>query len=282
MHGGAVAETEPMREHIERRFAAWGHFVFQNAKATLACTLLVAAAFASQLPNVKLDTSTEAFLKKNDPVRLTYNAFRNQFGRDEMILLAIRPPEVFDIPFLEKLRDFHADIEAEVPKLQDVESLINARNTRGEGDELIVEDLFTHWPETPAELAAIRERVMDNPLYKDLVISADGSVTTVMVKTDAYTSIGIEGDAGYELDGFDDADMGGANPTPTHPPFITGEENSEIVQALQAVVAHYQAPDFEIIMAFISDIMLAPALVTLVVRHTSLDRLPAPEPLPSD
>jgi predicted RND superfamily exporter protein len=39
---------------------------------------------------------------------------------------------------------------------------------------------------------------------------------------------------------------------------------------------------FTIVMAFISDIVLAPALVTLVVRYTSLHRLPAPEPLPSD
>ena len=181
-----------MRDRIEQRFAAWGLFVFRNARATLACTLFFAAALASQLPKVDLDTSTESFLKKNDPTRLTYDAFRNQFGRDELIALAIRPPEVFDMAFLEKLRDFHADIEAEVPKLQDVDSLINARNTRGEGDQLIVEDLFAHWPETPAELATIRARALANPLYRDLVISADGSVTTVMVKTDAYTSIGIE------------------------------------------------------------------------------------------
>ena len=76
-----------MREHVERRFAAWGRFVFRNAKATLACALLVAAALASQLPSVTLDTSTEGFLQKNDPVRKTYDQFRNQFGRDEQALL---------------------------------------------------------------------------------------------------------------------------------------------------------------------------------------------------
>ena len=39
---------------------------------------------------------------------------------------------------------------------------------------------------------------------------------------------------------------------------------------------------FTIVMAFIADVVLAPALVTIAVGHTSLDRLPAPEPLPSE
>jgi len=56
-----------------------------------------------------------------------------------------------------------------------------------------------------------------------------------------YSSIGIETD---ELAGFDSA-----TETDEPPVFLTGEENGEIVAALEAVVARYQSPDFEIFMA---------------------------------
>ena len=49
-----------------------------------------------------------------------YDSFRERFGRDTLILVAIRPPEVFELGFLEKLRAFHSDVEREVPMLVEV------------------------------------------------------------------------------------------------------------------------------------------------------------------
>ena len=42
-------------------------------------------------------------------------------------------------------------------------SLVNVRNTRGEADELIVEDLLEHWPQTHEEMAALKKRVLGEP-----------------------------------------------------------------------------------------------------------------------
>ena len=49
----------------------------------------------------------------------------------------------------------HEDVEDNVPRLVEVTSLINARETRGQGDELIVGDFLEDWPQTPEELADI-------------------------------------------------------------------------------------------------------------------------------
>ena len=120
----------PIRERIERAFARWGHRAYGHARLTISVVLLAAGALITQLPKIEFDTSTEGFLHADDPVRVTYDAFREQFGRDDRILIAIEPPEVFDLAFLAKLRDLHEEIENEVPKLQDVTSLVNARQTR--------------------------------------------------------------------------------------------------------------------------------------------------------
>ena len=90
-----------------------------------------------------------------------------------------------------------------MPNLEEVRSLINARNTRGEGDELVVGDLLEDWPETPAQLAEIRRIALANPLYRDQLISRDARFTTVLIETNAYSALGDDVDA---LAGFDESE----------------------------------------------------------------------------
>ncbi len=228
-----------MRERFESELSRWGRFAYEHAWQTIGIVLIVVAGLLTQLPKIAIDTSTEGFLKEDDPVRLTYDAFRQQFGRDDAILLSVETPEIFDLVFLEKLRAMHSDIENQVPKLVEVTSLVNARLTRGEENELIVGDLLEEWPETPEQLATAKLRALSNPLYTNLLLSKDGRITTFTIETDAYTSIGVDDD----LAGFDDD----ADAAPL--PFITGAENHEIVTAINAVVKRYDAPDFRIHMA---------------------------------
>jgi predicted RND superfamily exporter protein len=231
-----------VRERIERWMAAWGRLVYRRARLVLLLVVAAVSALASQLPRIEFDTSTESFLHADDPLRVTYDAFREQFGRDDLILIAIETDDVFQLPFLEKLRAFHEDLEREVPNLEEVRSLVNARNTRGEGDELVVGDLLEDWPETPAELAEIRRIALANPLYRDQLISRDGRYTTVLIETNAYSALGGEVDA---LAGFDEPEATAAGARNGRR-FITEEENAAIVAAVEAIVARYDAPGFRI------------------------------------
>ena len=232
-----------MRDRIERGFEAWGRLLHRRAWWAIGISALAVGSLALQLPDLEVDTSTESFLEHDDQVRLVYDAFREQFGREELIIVVVQPPEIFDLGFLEKLRAFHADLEREVPKLQDVTSLVNARNTRGEADELIVEDLLEDWPETPEELALIRERALSNPLYRDQLFDRQERLTTILIETDAYSSLDqAPADA---LGGFEEGEAA----APAARRFLTGEENSAIVEAVFAVAERHDAPEFPILVA---------------------------------
>lgn len=229
-----------IRDHIEAGFERWARLVFRRARAALALSLLAVAGLATQLPRLELEVSDEAFLLETDPVRVAYDRFRAQFERDQIIAIAVRAPEIFDLGFLEKLRALHRDLEHSVPQLQEVTSLVNARYTHGRGDELVVEDLLEHWPESQADLDALRARVLAHPLYRNLYISADGRVAALMVELDTYSSRGARSEG---LSGFDDAPSSG----PSAPrPFLSGAEAFAIVAAVRAVVERHQAPDFEL------------------------------------
>ncbi len=235
-----------IRRKIERWFETFGDVIYRRRWLAVILTLALVAGLASQVPNITFDLSTEGFLHKDDPARMTYTQFRKDFGRDDLIIIAIQPPKVFDMAFLVKLKSLHEELEKEVPYLEDVLSLVNARNTRGEEDSLIVEDLLENWPRDEADLEALRKRVMSTTLYQDRLISQDGRFTTVVIKTNSFSSLAKEQDV---LAGFEEEESGKGEGEPEELQFLTGEENKAVVDAVRRVIAGYEDPDFRIYMA---------------------------------
>ena len=135
------------KEKLEKLFETGGRWLFRNPIKVLLVSLLFIGFLVYQIPSISINTSSEAMLHEDDPSLLEYNRFRDQFGRAELVIIAVRAPEIFNAGFLAKLQSFHTDLEDEVPYLREVTSLVNARNTRGQNDELIVEDLLEGWPE---------------------------------------------------------------------------------------------------------------------------------------
>lgn len=225
-----------VRDRIEDWFETFAAGMYHHRFKTLAIMCVLIAALLSQLPRVTIDTSTEGFLHENDPALVAYNEFRDQFGRDEVIIVAIEREDVFDLDFLRVLQQFHRDLEDKVPHVDEITSLINARHTRGNQDELIVEDLLENWPDSPEALADVRQRAMANPIYRHLLLSEDGRFTTVIVRTHTYSGRADETDV---LDGFDDEPPASDSPDGVKT-YLTDKENSEAVFAVKDVVGEYR------------------------------------------
>lgn len=233
-----------IRHQIEFGFARFATQICRHRFKTLGIMLLLLAGLFSQLPGITIDTSTEGFLNEEDPAMLAYNAFRDQFGRDEVIIIALKPKRVFESGFLKTLKRLHQDLEDNVPYIDDITSLINARNTRGEKNELIVEDLMEQWPETEADLAVIRDRAMANPMYRNMLLSADGTFTTIIIRSYSQSSQGTETDI---LNGFETP----AEPVSATPrqKYLTDAENTRIVEAVRKIIENYRTDEIEIYLA---------------------------------
>ena len=233
-----------LRDRAEAAFTRWGHVVVARHWVVLAASLAVVAACMGGLPRVYLDVSFESFLDPDDPARIAYDAFRERFGRDEMILVAVDPGEsldergVFRADFLERLRELHEAIEARVPYVVDITSLVNARDTRGEGDTLLVEDFLDPWPEDAAAIAALRERALANPLFRNTTISAAGDVTAIVIEPELYSQVGV---AEEDLGGFEEAPAEGKEA-----PLLSGVESAEQVRALMTLIEEREGPTFRI------------------------------------
>ena len=231
------------RHRTERKFEDFSDFVFNNRKKIIVIILLLVVAVGTQLKHLKMDTSTEGFLHESDPMRLAYDEFRDQFGRDEKLLVAVKTKDVFDLDFLKKLEKLHKRLESELPYIEEVNSLINARNTYGDKDSLIVEDLFEELPKVQADLAPQKQRAINNPLFKNLLYSEDLTFTTLVIDTQTYSSFDADGNLIVvdEEDEFaEDVSESGSQL------YLSDDENTEIVAKTQGIIKDFQSDDFDI------------------------------------
>lgn len=233
-----------LRDNIEQAFGRWGRIAYRRAWIIIVLCALGLGGLFSQLPHLRIVASTEDYLHQSDPIRLQYDEYRQQFGRDERIVLVIETDNVFDLAFLQRLRELHQALEKEVPKLEEITSLINARNTRGEGDQLIVKDLFEDFPQNEQELEAIKKIAYANPLYKDSLFTHDDHYTAIVMETDVYSSLTHRMELTDAITGFDEQTAIAGELTEKR--FITAEENTAIVHAVHKVVERFEGPDFKI------------------------------------
>ncbi len=251
-----------IRERIEDHFETLGHFIARRRWLVVALVLAFAASLSSQAPRIVVDTSTDSFLHEDDPAKELYDDFRDQFGRGEMLIMAIEGPDALQPAFLARLRDLHETLEDELPHLEEVRSLVNARVTRGEADELIVEDLLEDWPEDSRGWEDLRGYVAGNPLYENLLISQDRRLTTVSIETSAYSL--AESDD-YE-EGFD------SDEEEAPAAFLSGAENTEVVRRAREIARRFDAEGFRIHVSGQPVLMndLAEAIQTNMVRFVGL------------
>ncbi len=173
-------------------------------KTLLILGLLILLIFAF-IPFLSIDVSTRGNFQKADEVLKKYTEFKKQFGADASVIIALHPDDIFDREFLVTLKAFQDELEQEVPYLDEVTSILNITAIRGENDELIIEDLFENWPETPEELEKIKNYVMNHPDYKYNIISENAEYTLMFVKADAYLEEGKD-DFMATDEGFEQAD----------------------------------------------------------------------------
>ncbi len=229
---------------IETWLEQLGYLLCQNRLKSLAIIVAILVFFIYWVPNLTIDTSFERMLRKDDPALTAYNAFRDQFGYEKYIVITIEAPDIFSPEFLNKLKLLHGDIEKKVPYLQEVNSLINARNTRGKDDTLIVDTLLKGWPEKEIDLTDVKKQAADNPVYVNYLISEDTKVTAVIIETKVTAAVAAESENPFE--NFEEQDF--INDSTSNVQNLSEKEIRKVVKAVEQLVVQYNGPDF--LMAF--------------------------------
>jgi predicted RND superfamily exporter protein len=140
-------------------------------------------------------------------------------------MVVVKTSSIFNFKFLEKFKTLHTELENNIPHLNDITSLINARNTRGEGDRLIVEDLFDNWPQNDKELEAVKQLALNGEMYENLLLNRDATLATIILEPSANAN------SKEKLE------------------FLSDKSKSEMVRAADIIAKKFSGDDFDVFIA---------------------------------
>jgi uncharacterized protein len=232
-----------VRKRIENYFRDLTRIIYRSRFFVLAVWILITCFLGFQAKNITIDTATESMLHDDDPSLIDYNRFRDQFGRAELVVLLVEGPDIFDLDFLTRLRTFHEALESETPHLEKITSLINVRNTRGEGDVLYVDKLMNE--AALQDLEAVKARALANPFYPNYVLSTDKKAVALVIETVARVSDTPAATDPFAVDLTElEEDALPERNASSH--YINADEKAAVNTAIVGVMKRFQARDFKV------------------------------------
>ncbi len=151
--------------------------------AVLVATALLTLGLGFGLSRLRVDSSIESMIVEHDPDRLAFEAWKQRFGSDEVVAIALPFDDALSAAALDVQRRIATRL-LELPEIDDVDALVTADDIVGEADLLDVRPLVpedrSEW--TPEALASLRERVDANPLWTGFLISRDRRTAALQVR----------------------------------------------------------------------------------------------------
>lgn len=236
-----------IRNKIESFFDAWSEIVVSHRWWIILITIAITFSVVPLIRHGWLDVSVESFLPKNAPAIINYDNFRREFNHTPGSVLVIETAEsIFTLENLAKLKALHDHLEKSLLHTKDVISLVNVRYSRGEGDSLLVDDLYEVWPKNKAEIPAFRKLVLSNPNYVGGLVSKDGRLTNISIEPEVFTSMGAGLEtAGDPLTGFDDSEFD-ADSQVEELDFLQPDEEKAFSESVVKATDQFYSEDFKI------------------------------------
>jgi predicted RND superfamily exporter protein len=167
-------DSIPTQSFLSKVFSWWARVSYDRAYLVLSACIIILGLLFSQIPKVVFDMSNEAMLHKTDSIRTNYENFKQEFGREDAIILSLEIPDGLDERVIAKVFELQNQIENEVPYLREITTILNVSYTYGEHDDIIVEDLLEGYPNHKWEYDELSEYMLSHPLYRNRLISGDG------------------------------------------------------------------------------------------------------------
>src|SRR5690606_38249920 len=134
--------------------------------------------FAWHARETRLDASVETLLAEGDADKAYYDEIRRLFGSDEIGVVGVITDDVYRPETLEKIRRLTDEIAA-IDGVAEVVSLTNAVDPVA--DVLDPPPLIETIPRSPAEIAELKAKLAERPIYLKNLVSPDGRAAALNV-----------------------------------------------------------------------------------------------------
>jgi len=164
----------------------------RNRLFAAAFVILLVGGFASFLPQLQFDNSSDAFFKKDDPTLLAYQRFKEQYETDEYSLIILDIDEQWTAEMVASVEQLVSRLST-LDHVVDVTALTNVRHIRGDDYALDVSE-FLEGVRDAGTLQQRKTEAITHPYYSGLFVTDDGRHLGILVETEI-----IPGEIDYKI-----------------------------------------------------------------------------------
>ena len=156
--------------------------ILANPKRVLLLVFLALIISSLGLTNFKLDASSDALVLENDTAFKIYRESGEEFGESDFLIVTYSPyKELFSVNSLTALKSLETDLGM-LDGVENVFSLLDAPIFFQPKVPLAdVADNLKDLESPEINLLLAKEEFLENPIYKDLIISSDGKTTALQL-----------------------------------------------------------------------------------------------------
>ena len=159
-----------------------GNFLLDKYLLILSLVFVLTIITSVGLSNFKLDASSDALVLESDESLKTYREAEEEFGDSSFLIVTYEPKnELFSEYSLKKISQLESDLK-NIDGVDSVLSILDAPiffQPRVGLSE--VSDNLKNLTDAGVDLNLAKEEIINNPIYKELIISGDGKVTAIQV-----------------------------------------------------------------------------------------------------
>jgi uncharacterized protein len=148
---------------------------------TIAVTIIIFFAALICLPKLSFDNSVDVFFNKNGKSYIEFENWKEQFGSDQIVIVAFSDRDIFTYDNLALIKDLTERLEMN-PFVDKVTSLTNVNDIVGDDKDFIVDPFIEDVPNRDIDLKILRQRAIENSLYTGSILSQDGSATALVIE----------------------------------------------------------------------------------------------------
>ena len=156
-------------------------FILKRPLFVIILGLAVILGALSFLPKIKIDNSVDVFFDKTSKSYIDFEAWKEQFGSDQVVIVVFRDKDIFTEENLKLISGLTRKFES-LKYVDEVTSLANVNDIAGYENDFVVRRLVSAIPSSQAELEALKKQALANPLYVNNLISRDGRVAAILVE----------------------------------------------------------------------------------------------------
>ncbi len=162
--------------------ALYEKVVLKRPLLTLAAFVLCSIFFSIYVSDFKLDASADSLILENDSDLRYYRSTQARYGSDDNVVITYTPEkDLFSIESLSGLRELR-DSLSRIERVETVTSILDVPLINSPPISLSeVKEEVRRLEDPSTDISLAKKELLNSPLYKNLIVSPDGSTTALRV-----------------------------------------------------------------------------------------------------